>query len=232
MGYAGFRIHYPLNNPGDELGVFQGASYFRFLCRRAAYGLSARALAVNTAESGGEEFPSFREFWVERPATGRHADCDLRAAQRTERESGRLPLRGPSRATTPWCRSTRASIYCRKNPAVLGLAPLTSMFWHGKNTNVPTDDFRPEVHDSDGLMMNTGSGEWLWRPLTNPSSVRCRSMAFLGPESARLRPAAAGAPLRQLRGPRSALPIAPEHLDRTGRRLGLRLNSSDRTALA
>ena len=68
MGFAGLRILYPLNKAGDELGAFQGASYFRFLCQKAYYGLSARGLAINTGEPGGEEFPVFREFWVERPA--------------------------------------------------------------------------------------------------------------------------------------------------------------------
>ena len=153
--------------------MFQGASYFRFLCRRAAYGISARGLAVNTAEPGGEEFPDFEEFWVDRPGPGA-----------TQIVVYAL-LNGPSvtgayRFTiTPGDETVmrvKASIYCRKNPAVLGLAPLTSMFWHGKNTDVETDDFRPEVHDSDGLLLHAGSGEWIWRPLTNPAAMR--TMAF------------------------------------------------------
>jgi glucans biosynthesis protein len=41
---------------------------------------------------------------------------------------------------------------------------------------VPTDDYRPEVHDSDGLMINDGDGEWLWRPLTNPAATRVMSV--------------------------------------------------------
>ncbi|HTU03795.1 MAG TPA: glucan biosynthesis protein G [Candidatus Sulfotelmatobacter sp.] len=169
MGFAGFRILYPLNKPGDEVGAFLGASYFRFLCQRAVYGLSARGLALNTGEPGGEEFPVFREFWVERPLP----------------ESKSLVvyalLDGPSVAgayrfsIAPGAETVtdvHEVLYCRHNPAVLGLAPLTSMFWHGKNTNVSYDDFRPEVHDSDGLMIYTGAGEWIWRPLTNPNSAR------------------------------------------------------------
>src|ERR1019366_5417545 len=70
VGFAGFRILYPLNRPGDELGAFLGASYLRFLCQRAVYGLSARGLAVNCAEPGGEEFPAFEQFWVEQPKPG------------------------------------------------------------------------------------------------------------------------------------------------------------------
>jgi periplasmic glucans biosynthesis protein len=168
MGFAGFRILYPLNKPGDELGAFQGASYFRFLCAKAVYGLSARGLAIDTAEPTPEEFPSFEEFWVDRPESDAK-DITVYAL-----------LDGPSAAgayrfvITPGADTVvavHAVVYCRSNPKLLGLAPLTSMFWHGKNTNFESDDIRPEVHDSDGLMLNTGAGEWLWRPLNNPNST-------------------------------------------------------------
>ena len=167
IGYAGFRIHNFLNQPNDELGVFQGASYFRFLCRRAVYGLSARGLAVDTAEPTGEEFPNFEEFWVRRPAPDAK-QIVVYALLNGPSVTGAYEFAiDPGNDTVM---HVLAVIYCRRNPAVFGLAPLTSMFWHGKNSNEVTDDYRPEVHDSDGLMINAGSGEWLWRPLTNPAS--------------------------------------------------------------
>jgi periplasmic glucans biosynthesis protein len=180
MGFAGFRILYPLNKPGDEIGAFLGASYFRFLCQRAVYGLSARGLAINTGEPGGEEFPAFRAFWVERP----QADAKAIAVYAL--------LDGPSAAgayrflVTPGADTVvdvHQVVYCRHNPSVLGIAPLTSMFWHGKNTNTSYDDFRPEVHDSDGLMIYTGAGEWIWRPLTNPASARVASFSDENPKA-------------------------------------------------
>ena len=70
----------------------------------------------------------------------------------------------------------------------LGIAPLTSMFFFGENQPRP-QDFRPEVHDSDGLMMATGDGEWLWRPLQNPGAPLTTSFSMKNPE--RLRPDAA-----------------------------------------
>jgi len=42
---------------------------------------------------------------------------------------------------------------------------LTSMYWFGENTSDTFGDFRPEVHDSDGLLIQRSTGEWLWRPL-------------------------------------------------------------------
>ena len=179
LGFAGFRILYPLNKPGDELGAFLGVSYFRFLCQRAFYGLSARGLAINTGEPGGEEFPVFREFWVEKP------DVDAKSL------TVYALLDGPTAAgafrfqIVPGAETItqiHEVIYCRRNPGVLGLAALTSMFWHGKNTNVSYDDFRPEVHDSDGLMMSTGAGEWIWRPLTNPNNTRVAAFSDENPK--------------------------------------------------
>ena len=67
--FSGFRVRYPINSPGafQEFAVFQGASYLRAVGRDQVYGLSARGLAVNTAEPQGEEFPAFRRFWIEKP---------------------------------------------------------------------------------------------------------------------------------------------------------------------
>src|SRR5205085_6387853 len=60
--------------------------------------------------------------------------------------------------------------------ATLGIAPLTSMFFSGEN-QPRRGDFRPEVHDSDGLQVATGDGEWLWRPLQNPARMTVTSFA-------------------------------------------------------
>jgi glucans biosynthesis protein len=167
MGFAGFRILYPLNKPGDELGAFQGASYFRLLCEKAVYGLSARGLAIDTAEPTPEEFPTFEEFWIDEPDSNA-TTITVYALLDSPSVAGAYRF-----AITPGADTVvgvRATLYCRRNPNLLGIAPLTSMFWHGKNTNFEHDDIRPEVHDSDGLMLNTGAGEWLWRPLNNPAS--------------------------------------------------------------
>ena len=72
LGYAGFRLHTRLNSPAyyDELVSFLGASYFRALAKGQKYGISARGLAIDTAMDTGEEFPIFREFWIEKPVRG------------------------------------------------------------------------------------------------------------------------------------------------------------------
>jgi len=179
MGFAGLKILYPLNKPGDELGAFLGASYFRFICQRANYGLSARGLAINTGGPAPEEFPVFREFWVERPQPDEKTLTVYALLDGPSATGAYKFFITPGAETVT---QVHAVVYCRTEPGVLGLAPLTSMFWHGKNTNVSYDDFRPEVHDSDGLMVFTGAGEWIWRPLTNPASPRVATFSDVNPK--------------------------------------------------
>ncbi|HVS50927.1 MAG TPA: glucan biosynthesis protein [Opitutaceae bacterium] len=169
LGFAGFRLLYPLNHAGDELGAFLGASYFRFLCQRSGYGLSARGLAIDTGGPGAEEFPLFTEFWLERPAPNAKT-MNVFALLDSPSVTGAYRFTiAPGADTTM---QIRAVLYARKNIAVFGVAPLTSMFWRGENSEGRGEDFRPEVHDSDGLLLNTGAGEWLWRPLANPRAMR------------------------------------------------------------
>jgi glucans biosynthesis protein len=178
MGFAGFRILYDLNKPGDELGSFLGASYFRLLCRRAYYGLSARGLAINTAGPAGEEFPVFEEFWVQKPAP-RAQEIVVYALLNGPSVTGAYRFAiVPGTVTSV---QVRAAVYRRNDAPALGLAPLTSMFWYGENLGTTHGDFRPEVHDSDGLLLQRGSGEWLWRPLVNPAAVRVASFADENP---------------------------------------------------
>lgn len=179
MGFTGFRLLYPLNKPGDEVGAFQGASYFRMLCQNSIYGLSARGLALNTAEPGGEEFPIFTEFWVEKP-TASAKTVTVYALLDSPSVAGAYRFDISPGSETMM--TVKTALFFRKAVKVVGVAPLTSMFWHGENTNAVTNDFRPEVHDSDGLMIHTGGNEWIWRPLENPNAVRVAAFSDRGPK--------------------------------------------------
>ncbi len=169
IGFTGFRMLYPLNTASDELGAFQGASYFRLLSQKAVYGLSARGLAINTGDPAGEEFPIFEEFWVQR-SDPEAKELVLFALLDSPSVAGAYRFVIRPGATT--VAQVKAVLYARTTIKTLGIAPLTSMFWHGENTTTSTGDFRPEVHDSDGLLVNHSGGEWLWRPLTNPEKIR------------------------------------------------------------
>ena len=174
---AGWRLTYPLNeaNKRDEVIAFIGANYFRGLGQAQRYGLSARALAVDTTGGAGEEFPDFVAFWFERPAAGAQ-EFNFYALMDGPRVTGayHFVLR-PGVSTTV---DVRSRLFLRGPVALLGIAPLTSMFLHGENQTSAQGDFRPEVHDSDGLQIQTAQGEWLWRPLTNPNGVFVTSFAL------------------------------------------------------
>jgi glucans biosynthesis protein len=182
LGHAGLRVHYPLNTPAykDELIVFLGASYFRALGAGQQYGLSARGLAIDTAgASGPEEFPRFTDFWLERPANGAR-QLVVHALLDSPRATGAYTF--TVRPGVDTVVEVRARIYLRATDrpiATLGIAPLTSMFFSGEN-QPRSGDFRPEVHDSDGLMVASSSGEWLWRPLQNPAAPLATSFSLPG----------------------------------------------------
>lgn len=180
IGFAGFRVHYPLAGSAykDELIAFLGASYFRALGRGQQYGLSARGLAIDTTGGRAEEFPAFTDFWLEQPGPDAR-QLRIHALLDSPRATGAYQFDiTPGDETVT---RVRARIFLRAGPggpvATLGIAPLTSMFFFGENQPRRTD-FRPEVHDSDGLMVATGSGEWLWRPLQNPARPTATSFAM------------------------------------------------------
>jgi periplasmic glucans biosynthesis protein len=180
LGFAGFRLHFPLNRPDyfDELAVFLGASYFRALGQGQRYGLSARGLAIDTALQSGEEFPYFREFWLERPAPGA-TDMRIYALLDSPSIAGAYSL--VIRPGVNTVMDVTATLFPRTAVEKLGIAPLTSMFLFSEHDRRGFDDFRPQVHDSQGLSMWTGTGEWIWRPLVNPQRLRVSSFSDENP---------------------------------------------------
>jgi len=181
MGFAGFRLHFPLNRPDyyDEFAVFQGASYFRLIGRGEQYGLSGRGLAIDTAGPQGEEFPAFTKFWIERPSA-EASTVVIYALLDSKSTTG--AYRFELTPDTETKMRVEAVLYPRLDIKKLGMAPLTSMFLHGKLGNRPFNDLRPEVHDSDGLALHTGSGEWVWRPLMNPRALRVSAFSDQSPK--------------------------------------------------
>jgi periplasmic glucans biosynthesis protein len=176
LGFAGFRVHYPLQRPDykDELIVFLGASYFRVLGRDQSYGASARGLAIDVASPQGEEFPYFTDFWLVRPPAQQRT-LTIYALLDSPSLTGAYHFEVRPGGTTAV--EVSATLYPRRSVAKLGVAPLTSMYLYGANGALAANDYRPEVHDSDGLIEQTGTGEWQWRPLTNPRTLTVSSFA-------------------------------------------------------
>lgn len=175
-GFAGFRVMNK-GNVGDWL-AYQGASYFRSAGPLSQYGLSARGIAIDTAVAGPEEFPDFTAFWLEAgpgDALIVYALLDgpsVAGAYRfvVRREAGEI------------VQDVTLAVRLRRPVARLGFAAMTSMFWYGEGGRVAAPDWRPEIHDSDGLALQTGTGERIWRPLANPKAVSVNAFADRAPK--------------------------------------------------
>ena len=179
-GYAGFRVHYPINTSTrhEEFLVFLGASYFRGVGRDQFYGLSARGLAVNTVGPGGEEFPRFTEFWIETPPHNA-TDIIVHALLDSESITGAYHFRVQPGDSTQM--DVEMTLFPRKNIERVGIAPLTSMFMFDASNRNVFDDFRSAVHDSDGLKIQQANGETIWRPLANPRQLQVSSFGKTKP---------------------------------------------------
>jgi glucans biosynthesis protein len=177
LGFAGFRV---MNGPDIETDwlAFQGASYFRSSGSQNQYGASARGIAIDTAMPVPEEFPRFTEFWLAEPPQS-HA-ITIYALLDGQSLSGayRIDATLDNGAVT----AVHADLFARRDIQRLGVAPLTSMFWYGENNSNRRADWRPEIHDSDGLALWTGRGERIWRPLNNPPSVMTNSFTDTNPK--------------------------------------------------
>jgi glucans biosynthesis protein len=171
IGFAGFRLHAPLNRADhfDELCSFLGASYFRAVAKGLNYGLSARGLALGTGEPAAEEFPRFTTFWLEQPARGAQA-LVVHALLDSPSAAGAFRFAIDPGDETVFDVDMR--LYPRVDLAHAGIAPLTSMFEFDPSDRIGIDDYRPAVHDSDGLAMLNGHGEQAWRQLQNPGSLQ------------------------------------------------------------
>jgi len=177
---SGFRMRTRLNSRSvwDEFLVFQGASYFRAVGRGEAYGLSARGLAIRTAHPTGEEFPMFTQFWIERPATNA-SGIVIHALLDSPSTTGAYRFSIIPGADT--IMDVDVTLFPRVPMENIGIAPLTSMFLFDESERARIDDFRDEVHDSDGLQVQLASGELIWRPLRNPTQLQVSSFTSQAP---------------------------------------------------
>ena len=177
---SGFRVRTRINSPSvwDEFLVFQGASYFRAVGRSGTYGLSARGLALKTAHPTGEEFPAFTRFWIERPGSNA-SGIVIHALLESASTTGAYRFSVIPGVET--IMDVNVTLFPRVALESVGIAPLTSMFLFDESVRTRIDDFRDEVHDSDGLQIVLASGEQIWRQLANPTQLQVSSFTSVAP---------------------------------------------------
>jgi glucans biosynthesis protein len=171
QGYAGFRVLAPdsLVKRPFEFMVFMGASYYRAVTTQLGYGISARGVAVNTIGGEPEEFPDFTHFWFQQPKVG-DKSFKLLALLNGPSITGAYEFESTPGESTEM--KIKATLHLRKAVKMLGIAPFSSMFWFGENSHPKPYDFRPEVHDSDGLQVEIEGGPSIWRPLDVSRDLR------------------------------------------------------------
>lgn len=174
-GFAGFKV---MNaDAKTDWIAYLGASYFRAADPFNQYGLSARGLAIDTVGAPHEEFPAFTAFWLEQSPGD---DLVVFALIDGPSVTGAYRI-GHRRSAAGLVQDIEAELHFRRAVATLGIAPLTSMYWYGLTDRAPADDWRPQIHDSDGLALWTGAGERIWRPLANPTRVTANAFLDKGP---------------------------------------------------
>lgn len=184
-GFSGFAVYtrVPDKSPGGDMVrvlEFRGATLFSGRGFAQSPGAGARGLAIDTGLLSGEEFPRFTEFWIERPAVS-DKTLAIDALMESKRATGAYRfVVTPGKALKV---EVRARIFLRDYVTLLGLAPINSMYLYGENdASNGTGDYRPEVHDSDGLQIHSGTGEWIWRPLVNPTRLLSTSFGMTNPQ--------------------------------------------------
>ncbi|MGF1553913.1 MAG: glucan biosynthesis protein [Paracoccaceae bacterium] len=172
-GFAGLRVMRPGQEP--DWVSFLGASYFRADGPERQYGLSARGIAVDTGLPTPEEFPRFTAFWLGPPEV-EGTDLTVWALLDGPSVTGAYRFALAREGAMPGQSvEARARLFLRAGVERIGVAPLTSMYWYSERDGMGADDWRPEIHDSDGLALHTGSGERIWRAIRNPDTVRTSS---------------------------------------------------------
>ncbi len=175
-GFAGLRVQEARDGDLDwrknDWVAFLGAAYFRAIGELRQYGLSARGIALDVAvDNHPEEFPDFTQFYIESAAD----DHTLTLYALMEGPSIVGAYRFLMTRGKGVIMDIESSLFVRAQVSRFGIAPVTSMYWYSETKKPEAIDWRPAVHDSDGLEMWSGNGERLWRQLNNPPRIMVSS---------------------------------------------------------
>ncbi len=179
LGFSGFAIHY-VDAAGvrHKLAIFQGASFFRAVAPGQHFGITARALSIRTADVRGEEFPQFREFWIETPQA---AATSLRFHALIDSPSATAAVHFTLHTGDATIIDMESFICARQTLDHFGMGGMAAAYFYGPINAHATDQLRPQVHQVDGLSLNTGAGEWIWRPVANRAALQVSVFADKSP---------------------------------------------------
>jgi periplasmic glucans biosynthesis protein len=178
LGFSGLRILKSTDQGFEDVAIFQGATFYRSRAHAQPFGLTARGLAIRTGDDPGEEFPLFREFWIEKPNPA--ADTlTIHALLDSQSVTGafRFTLR-PAETTII---DTEMTLIARTAIDKLGFAAMASSYLFSPLDHRRPDDVRAAAYESTGLQILTGKGEWLWRPVSNRDTLQISAFSDVNP---------------------------------------------------
>jgi glucans biosynthesis protein len=178
LGFSGLRILKSSDQGFEDAAIFQGASFYRARARAQAFGVTARGLAIRTGDEPGEEFPLFREFWIEKPNPAANT-LTIHALLDSASVTGafRFTLR-PLETTII---DTEMTLIARVAVDKLGFGAMAAVYLFSGLDHRRADDVRAAVYESTGLQILAGSGEWLWRPVSNRETLQISAFSDLNP---------------------------------------------------
>jgi periplasmic glucans biosynthesis protein len=169
--FAGFRAGGQIDKPNvfRDFLSFIGNTNFQAIAANQVFGVSARAFAINTGQTSGEDFPVFLSFFIAKPKPGDRS-LTLYGIFDSEHSPGWLKF-----VVTPGYDTiidTQVTVIPRRPINYCGFAPIASHFFSGPGVPPKRRDYRPRVHDTEALYIANGAGEQIWRPLLNPERLQ------------------------------------------------------------
>jgi glucans biosynthesis protein len=178
LGFSGLRILGASDQGFQDVAIFQGATFYRSRARGQNFGVTARGLAIRTGDDAGEEFPVFREFWIEKPAP---ASDTLIMHALLDSQSLTGAFRFTIRLLETTIIDTEMTLIARVATDKLGVGAMAAAYLFSPLDHRRNDDWRAAVYESTGLQMQSGNGEWLWRPVSNRETLQVSAFADINP---------------------------------------------------
>jgi periplasmic glucans biosynthesis protein len=178
LGFSGLRVLRASDQGFEDVAIFQGATFYRARAHAQPFGLTARGLAVRTGDYPGEEFPLFREFWIQKPIPAANT-LTIQALLDSPSVTGafRFTLR-PGETTII---DTEMTLIARAAVDKLGFGAMAAACLFSPLDHRRPDDVRAGAYESTGLQILTSAGEWLWRPVSNRETLQISAFSDVNP---------------------------------------------------
>ena len=180
LGFTGFRI-LRRRDDGQLLPAASlvNASILAGIAPNQAWGAISRPLSVHLPDQIGEEPSQMRAVWIEQP---RSVATELVMHALVDTPSLAGAIRFTLRADDATVIDTECTLFTRKQVDHLALAPVQATYLAGPIDWPPTPDMRPAVYEAAGVQMQTGNGEWIWRPVSNRSRLQISGFVDRDPQ--------------------------------------------------